>query len=269
MGEEQRKQSVLTDQHTCLNDFPESSANLEASLFASFYSFHNLYVPHETDPSVGSRGLHSNRLRWRLSVVRARAFGWTVNSLMVMLFSCTWTSCHQSIFLLLKKKKKKSWGCSEPFSWLEDKGASQFLSLPTPSMNQWIHHSVEDLFQGKSLTYRFHFCKLERDAFYLKRFKGGLLRGALFHKCMPGCGVWWWLMILITPACDYQWRASVSPGFHLGMDLLKAGGGHSNLLQYACLENPIAWWATVRREAMSWAWLSHWACTHARPPLRS
>lgn len=43
----------------------KSSANLEASLFASFYSFHNLYVPHETDPSVGSRGLCSNRLRWR------------------------------------------------------------------------------------------------------------------------------------------------------------------------------------------------------------
>lgn len=86
---------------------PESSANVEASLFASFYSFHNLYVPHETDPSVGSRGLHSNRLRWRVSVVRPRAFGWTVNSLMVMLFSCTCTSCHQSIFLLLKKKKKE------------------------------------------------------------------------------------------------------------------------------------------------------------------
>ena len=165
-------------------------------------------------------------------------------------------------------KKKKSWGCSELFSWLEDKGASQFLSLPTPSMNQWIHHSVEDLFQGKFLTYRFHFCKLERDAFYLKRFKGALLRGALFHKCMTGCGVWWWLMILITPACDYHWRASISPGFHLGMDLLKAGGGHSNPLQYACLENPIAWWATVHREAMSRAWQSRWACTQARPPLR-
>ena len=131
MGEEQRKQSVLTDQHTCLNDFPESSANLEASLFASFYSFHNLYVPHETDPSVGSRGLHSNRLRWRLSVVRARAFGWTVNSLMVMLFSCTWTSCHQSIFLLLKKKKKKRVEVAvSPFLGLKTKGPPNFfLSL--------------------------------------------------------------------------------------------------------------------------------------------
>lgn len=160
----------------------------------------------------------------------ARAFGWTVNSLMVMFFSCTWTSCHQSNFLLLKKKK--SWGCSEPFSWLEDKGASQFLSPcsqhePVNSSFGW------GLVPRRSLTYRVHFCKLERDAFYLKRFKGALLRGALFHKCMPGCGVWWWLMILITPACDYQWsRASVSPGFHLGMDLLKAdfGGGHSNPL---------------------------------------
>lgn len=109
---------------------PESSANVEASLFASFYSFHNLYVPHETDPSVGSRGLHSNRLRWRVSVVRPRAFGWTVNSLMVMLFSCTCTSCHQSIFLLLKKKKKRVEVAVSPFLGLKTKGPPNFfLSL--------------------------------------------------------------------------------------------------------------------------------------------
>ena len=33
------------------------------------------------------------------------------------------------------------------------------------------------------------------------------------------------------------------------------GGGHSNLLQYSCLENPMgrgAWWAIVHRVARSW-----------------
>ena len=33
------------------------------------------------------------------------------------------------------------------------------------------------------------------------------------------------------------------------------GGGHDNLLQYSCLENPMdrgAWWATVHRVAKSW-----------------
>ena len=32
-------------------------------------------------------------------------------------------------------------------------------------------------------------------------------------------------------------------------------GGHGNLLQYSCLENPMdrgAWWATVPRVAKSW-----------------
>ena len=162
----------------------------------------------------------------------ARAFGWTVNSLMVMFFSCTWTSCHQSNFLLLKKKKKElrlQWALF--LAWRQ-RGLP--ISFSPYSQHEPVNSSFGwGLVPRQSLTYRFHFCKLERDAFYLKRFKGALLRGALFHKCMPGCGVWWWLMILITPACDYPWsRASVSPGFHLGMDLLKAdfGGGHSNPL---------------------------------------
>ena len=36
------------------------------------------------------------------------------------------------------------------------------------------------------------------------------------------------------------------------------GGGHGNLLQYSCLENPRgrgAWWATVHRVARSQTWL--------------
>ena len=36
------------------------------------------------------------------------------------------------------------------------------------------------------------------------------------------------------------------------------GGGHGNLLQYSCLENPMdrgAWQATVYRVAKSWTWL--------------
>lgn len=120
---------------------PESSANLEASLFVSFYSFHNLYVPHETDPSVGSRGLHSNRLRWRVSVFRPRAFGWTVNSLMVMFFSCTWTSCHQSIFLLLKKKKRVEVAVSS-FLGLKTKGPPNFFLSLLPA---WTSESIIQL----------------------------------------------------------------------------------------------------------------------------
>ena len=47
------------------------------------------------------------------------------------------------------------------------------------------------------------------------------------------------------------------------------GGGHSNPLQYSCLENPMdrgAWWATVhgsQRVGHNWSDL---ACTHARFP---
>ena len=43
------------------------------------------------------------------------------------------------------------------------------------------------------------------------------------------------------------------------------GGGHSNPLQYSCLENPMhrgAWWATVHSVAKSWTWLK-WLSTHA------
>ena len=42
------------------------------------------------------------------------------------------------------------------------------------------------------------------------------------------------------------------------------GEGHSNPLQYSCLENPMnrgAWWATVHRVAQSWAQLK-WLNTH-------
>ena len=38
------------------------------------------------------------------------------------------------------------------------------------------------------------------------------------------------------------------------------GGGHGNLLNYACLENPIdrgAWWTTVHGVAKSWTQLSN------------
>ena len=43
------------------------------------------------------------------------------------------------------------------------------------------------------------------------------------------------------------------------------GGGHGNLLQYCCLENPMdrgAWWATVHGVTRSWIQLSDLACTH-------
>ena len=43
------------------------------------------------------------------------------------------------------------------------------------------------------------------------------------------------------------------------------GGGHSNPLQYSCLEKPVergAWWATVHGVAKSRAWLSKLSCTH-------
>ena len=45
------------------------------------------------------------------------------------------------------------------------------------------------------------------------------------------------------------------------------GGGHGNLLQYSCLENPMdrgAWWATVHRITKSWIRLRHLACMHAQ-----
>ena len=44
-------------------------------------------------------------------------------------------------------------------------------------------------------------------------------------------------------------------------------GGHGNLLQHSCLENPIdrgAWWATVHIITKSQTWLSNEACMYAR-----
>ena len=44
------------------------------------------------------------------------------------------------------------------------------------------------------------------------------------------------------------------------------GGGHSNPLQYSCLESPTdtgAWWATVQWVTQSWTWLKRLS-THAR-----
>ena len=40
------------------------------------------------------------------------------------------------------------------------------------------------------------------------------------------------------------------------------GGGHSNLLQYSCLENPMnrAWWAIVHRVTKRWTRVSDQAC---------
>ena len=46
-----------------------------------------------------------------------------------------------------------------------------------------------------------------------------------------------------------------------------SGGGHGNLLQYFCWENPVdkgAWWATVHRVAKSRTWLK-WLSTHTHP----
>ena len=43
-------------------------------------------------------------------------------------------------------------------------------------------------------------------------------------------------------------------------------GGHSNPLQYSCLENPThrgAWWATVHRVAKSQTWLKQLSMQHA------
>ena len=45
------------------------------------------------------------------------------------------------------------------------------------------------------------------------------------------------------------------------------GGGHSNPLQYSCLENPMnrgAWWAIVHRVAKSWTRLSDLAQLSAK-----
>ena len=48
------------------------------------------------------------------------------------------------------------------------------------------------------------------------------------------------------------------------------GGGHSNPLQYSCLENSMdrgAWWATVHRVAKSQTWLQ-WLSVYAYPNLK-
>ena len=55
-----------------------------------------------------------------------------------------------------------------------------------------------------------------------------------------------------------------------GEDL--SGGGHSNPLQYSCLENPMdrgAWWAMVHRVAKSWTHCSVLACMHILQKYRT
>ena len=58
-----------------------------------------------------------------------------------------------------------------------------------------------------------------------------------------------------------HWLSSKESVFNAGDTSLihgsgrSPGGGHSNPLQYSCLENPLergAWWATVHRVARSW-----------------
>ena len=58
-----------------------------------------------------------------------------------------------------------------------------------------------------------------------------------------------------------HWLSSKESVFNAGDPSLilgsgrSPGGGHSNPLQYSCLENPVergAWWATVHRVARSW-----------------
>ena len=54
------------------------------------------------------------------------------------------------------------------------------------------------------------------------------------------------------PACKSGDGGDVGSVLLLGRS---HGGGHGNLLQYSCLENPRdrgAWWATVHRVAKSW-----------------
>ena len=56
----------------------------------------------------------------------------------------------------------------------------------------------------------------------------------------------------------WVWSLGLIPGSERS-----PGGGHSNPLQYSCLENPMdrrAWWATVHRVAKSQTWLK-WLST--------
>ena len=60
------------------------------------------------------------------------------------------------------------------------------------------------------------------------------------------------LVVKTLPACagDVGGKENLIPGSGRF-----SGGGHGNLLQYSCLENPMdrrVWWATVHRVAKSW-----------------
>ena len=69
------------------------------------------------------------------------------------------------------------------------------------------------------------------------------------------------------PTCQYRRRKRCSLIPELGR---YPGGGHSNPLQYSCLENPMdkgAWQATVHRVAKSWTPLKRLTTYHTHGVL--
>ena len=75
--------------------------------------------------------------------------------------------------------------------------------------------------------------------------------GKLCNWLIDSFGLSWWLSDKES-ACSAG--ATGDTGLLLGLGR-PPGGGHGNLLQYSCLDNPMdkgIWWATVHRISNSW-----------------
>ena len=129
-----------------------------------------------------------------------------------------------------------------------------------------------------------HFCSVLPQEVWLKQRSGSVSVGSLgpgVHEVLfePSKHLWWvWDLILNTilpllPSCHgfsfvvgYLFSGGIQYSPVNGCSAMGSilgsrgspGGGHSNPLQYSCLENPTnrgAWQATVYRVAQSWTWL--------------
>ena len=85
---------------------------------------------------------------------------------------------------------------------------------------------------------------------------------------ITGKGIWWGcglLRWLSSKESEYSVEATEDMGLISGSGR-SSGGGHSNPLQYSCLENPMdrgAWWATLKgsqRVGLKWLSIARQGC---------
>ena len=207
--------SVWQSRCSCLNDFPKETQILSKlwsrplclSLLFSRPLCPTWYILQGGDPQLIQQQAHVEIL------CGSKARKMPVDSPLPRgdsLLTCLGTVPPTYIFLLLKKRFEVT---ANPLSGLKIKETlGVLLPLLSALISEEIHPLVENFFQGKSFIYRFYFSRSECDVLYLKRFKGALLKRALFHKWMSDFEVSSWVMILTIPNLwlSVKWSLSLS-----------------------------------------------------------